>query len=435
MVWLKGDMDMTSNHFWEKIKGVILFAFGAGILIYILHLTTGLAAEGVEASWLMHFGISFVFFLIIMTVTITLMWVWGKPDDLLFKEFQKQVDKLANPEVGSVTRCTANSVNLGDQILPAFSPNYKNLTPGQSGIIESLQAGVSNLKKVIERLQLIDEQIIFYESEPEKTLKSFICDPKLIGDRKVNIIRMVGTMRGVCGEDTYSLIDHVCEYAKGRFALKPSALPFDEFRMVVPYNPNSDGGDRLYPLCARYFALKMLSSFKLIYPLGGNDVIRIRMRFNGSDCFPSWHMWGENRFVIVPSIGHRDKDILAKAMPIGLAAKSSVTRSIDGNDQEYPMANTLLRLKDYFDDCLFNDGIHTTHLPHIEEWKLVLHTGEIQVMSVLINACGQTIEDDLIKKVSIWLTFVNKTKAVSIPVDQVQILLTAIGELAEIKKD
>jgi hypothetical protein len=330
------------------------------------------------------------------------------------KRLQEIIDILAgktNATVdspGLVPRIEQATKNLEEEIIPAFS----NTTSG-GGIVEAL-------KGVIEKLELLHEQVIFYEGDPGKTLHDFICHPNLVGN-DLKTIRFFGTMMGSSGEGSYSLTNHIIDLWKLNLERKRLAPAFEECRVVLPGPRNLIDRDskksEIYPVCGRYFALDTLKKIRGLHDSERTPTLSINLRFKEcTDCFPAWHLWGEKAFVILCSIGACDRRssekrtdglldpcAIADALPIAIGAHNFFSRKSKGTESEFDLSYTIKRLSKHFDADLYQE-----HAEGIEKW--ILCAQGIYIENLQEEVWGKEMEEKIKQDLPFWEEVYEKSK-------------------------
>lgn len=295
-------------------------------------------------------------------------------------------------------------------ILPAFLGKEAIPIVEDAGIIKQLQ-------DMMHQLDLVKEEVYFYKKSPKETEHNFICDKKMI-EANIDTLRILGTMMGVVGDNSFKVVDHIGTLTEKRIE-DPGKLPrfyppFKECRLVVPSGPQNgdtidrnDKGYRQYPFCCRSFALSLLLRIREELRKHREDLstflkgkISVRIRFSElADAFPALQMWDKERCLIICSVGVADRGsadpnarpitAINQAMPIALGIKKHIKREFSRESRDYYLEDTLERLVEYFDKDLFK--VHGDD--KIEEWYLSL-SGKIGVSNWQPDVGGAEVRKD-----------------------------------------
>jgi len=412
----------------RSLKDVIMYILGAGGLVLIIAMAIAASNycmtipegkppwddETVTAAvwWFIKNFFTAGFVLIVLAiVTAVLDFLVPKTISRLVTKLEATIDRLSKrsedgdePD-GIVPRMEAVNSNFENCIVPAFTTNPTQLTSSGNGIIETL-------REIIQKLELIDDQVILYEGDPGRTMADFIVHKEMIV-ADLRIVRLAGTMLGASGGETYSISYHIVNLTNKKLENNKPDI-FKECRVVLPGGNGIAANEeryRLYPACGRFFALDTLMKISEMYthhdkvlPPGG---ISIKLRFKYSDIFPAWHIWGDEKFLLLCSIGIDDKyrkdekeKAIANALPIALGASKVFSRKTANGNIEFQLSRTIDRLQNYFDNDLFEKD----NTDQIETWELLPSDSSeiIKLKNLQASVWGENAENKIKGEVSFW---------------------------------
>lgn len=294
----------------------------------------------IAKAWLFHFGVTFTLWIA------TAFCFWG---------LRKFVVTNIKFKLSKTIECLVNKLT-GTDI--------------QQGLVPRIESGVENLEKKIEQIggilkttDLLNRGVILYSNNSENVLAEFLREDIASDATAISTVRIVATAKGLVGKHSFSLGRHIADFMKKRREADGNEdIPFNEFRLVIPDNRNAqEVVQRGYHFCARYFILDVIKSILDIYSSNNastlNKCVTFKIRFNGTDIFPAWHIWGNKRVVVVPSVGFKEKYTLAELLPVGIVLKDSFHKD---------MQHTIARLIGYYDADLFQVNNNNP----TEEWIL-----------------------------------------------------------------
>jgi cell division protein FtsB len=285
------------------------------------------------------------------------------------EKFHKSIDRLdggidgLDEEFGGRVQHLSEKVqDLKKEIQRLDDDIVKEFTGDTEG--KRRNRGILNRMSVLmDRLSIADEEMYFYQEDPDNTEHHFIHDDQALTQR-YDKVRILGTMMGVTG-DGYNVCEHIGKLVEKRLKEDSQGCPFRVCDIAVPVG--SEVVTSYRGLCARRFALQLLSTVHDAYEKesdGGLPNIEVRISFLShlSDIFPAIQIWDRKKCLVVPSVGkidHTDADAesdpVAEALPVAIGIRETIERIKDDKEAEYKLGGTLGRIVDIFEDGYFEN--------------------------------------------------------------------------------
>lgn len=392
----RGDKEKLAKTVFKYVLGAGGLVFFVAVSIAVSNVCLSLTIKNVSWEWLRNeqamywFGHGLTSFILLIVLSlVVLVFDFMTPKWALKQAIRLEwaVDKLAGRSVDGNE--SEGLVQRQERIVRAFTNNPGALENPGNGIIESL-------RETLDIADLIRDQLIFYKGDPNRTMKGFICHRKMI-KATIRKVRLVGTMLG-SGDESYSITTHIANLTRMKLNTPGAPSIFTDCRVVLP------GNGTIYPVYGRFFALDTLLKIKEVYgrkSLPGEG-IKIRLRFKHSDVFPAWHLWGDEGFLFLSSIGSTDKRTekeeeksVADALPIAIGARRELDRKSVFNQKPYNLEETITRLRNHFDNDLFGP----IDSDSVETW-LLKSDGTIKVMNIQTSVWGPEQETAMKEKMS-----------------------------------
>lgn len=335
----------------QDLKALALYLLGTSVFVGFTAFVILICNNCTRATSLKEFFNGSVSFWGALVSAISVLILWGIVF-LVFRYHIRQV--LGDPTlalVRTMSRLAGNPEGAANGIVPIMQ-----------GAMATLQQGIDAFQSLATTEWLAKRHVIAFSANPEEALHKLV-DGLVADNNDVNSLRIVATMRGVYGKKTYELGIYIVNYLERRIAAGKTTLK--DIRVLAPRNLNTPLAEpnlRLYPICARHFALQVILSALPIYGKVGEAERKqrlplvISLSYNGQDIFPAWHLWCNRRLVILPSLGYEDHDKLSEALPIAIMAK---------DDDPLDLDSTFTRLQRHF-DLMFDSGFGNGR----EQWEL-----------------------------------------------------------------
>jgi hypothetical protein len=339
----------------ELLKEFLIFFFGATGLVLITAATIGLTNLAFKQipeadkgfffplnGWLANFLTAASIWLVI---GITLLFLRKYIIEFVFKQsrvFENLVIKMEGTESRS-------------GLMPRFEEG-----------VDGIENELDRLKKLLTQEELLRKGLLLYSENTSGILSGFLdedinCSPEFLKE-----VRIVATAKGLIGPKSFWLGKHIIDFIKNWHKVHPTdQIPFETFYIVIPDNRLAGNKEhRGYHFFIKYFILDIVKYILEIYSGSTIQPIIFKIRYiKTPDIFPAWHIWGERRVIVVPSISYKENYNLADTFPIGFVISETVVK----NELRNKIPSTIKRLICHFDNNVFTKD---NDINDIETWTL-----------------------------------------------------------------
>lgn len=395
----------------QDLKALALYLLGTSVFVGFTAFVILICNNCTRATSLKEFFNGSVSFWGALSSAISVLILWG----IVFLVFRYHIRQVLGDPTLALVRTTSRLA--GD---PEGAAN--GIVPIMQGAMVTLQQGITAFQSLATTEWLANRHLIAFSDNPEEALHKLV-DGLVEDGNDLDSLRIVATMRGVYGEKTYELGRYIVNYLERRIAAGKTTLK--DIRVLAPRNPNpppTEPNLRLYPVCARHFALQVILSALPIYRelIEAQKRLRlplvISLSYNGQDVFPAWHLWCDRRLVVLPSLGYEDHDKLSVALPIAIMAK---------DDDPTDLNSTFARLKRHF-DSMFKSGFGNG----AEQWELGADM-QIRIRGVKAKTTHDCDDDDneITETCPKWSTIITGSETVLTQTDAEE-LRDCLGKMA-----